>query len=252
MRLVTVGTGTVVPDPSRGSACHWVEDRATRLLVDCGAGAIPGLARADLPWGSIDHLLISHFHADHIAEIPSLIFAMKYGMAPARQAPLEIWGPEGTVQLFSSFAAAFGGWVLDPGFPVAIREIQPGAGLQLGDIDVTAAETPHTAESLAFRFEGPDRTLGYTGDTGPSDALAKFFRGIDLLLAECSLPDALAGEVHLGPESLARLATGAGVRRLVVTHVYPQLRRADLPGLLVAAGYEGQIFMAADGVEFVV
>ncbi len=252
MRLVTVGTGTVVPEPNRGSACHWVEDGATRLLVDCGAGAIPGLARADLPWSSIDHLLISHFHADHIAEIPALIFALKYGMAPAREAPLEIWGPEGTVQLFKALSAAFGEWVLDPGFPVTIHEIGPGGGIQLGEIEVTVAETPHTAESLAFRFEGPHRTLGYTGDTGPSDALAKFFRGIDLLLAECSLPEALAGGFHLGPESLARLATGAGVSRLVVTHVYPQLRREDLPGLIVAAGYEGQIFMAADGVEFVV
>ncbi len=252
MRLVTVGTGTVVPDANRASACHWVEHGGTRAVVDCGAGALQGLARADLPWGDVTHLFISHFHADHIAEIPSLIFALRHGLALPREAQLDVCGPVGTAQLFETWAAAYGPWILEPGFTVSISEMRPDVALELEDFAVRGAETPHTPESLAFRFETAAAVLGYTGDTGPSEALAEFFRGVDLLLSECSLPDELVGDNHLSPAHLARMATAAEVSRLAVTHVYPQLRQLDVPELIRAAGYVGEIVMADDGLELAV
>lgn len=249
MRLVTVGTGTVVPDPDRASACHWVEHDTTRVVVDCGAGALQGLARAGLPWGAVDHLVISHFHADHIGEIPSLVFALRHGLEVPRTAPLDIWGPPGTQQLFEAWAAALGLWLVEPGFDLVIHEVEPGTGAGIGSLQVTAAETPHTPESLALRIAAGGSVLGYTGDTGPSDALAEFFRGVDLLLSECSLPEDLVADNHLSPESLARMAIGARVERLLVTHVYPQLRRLDVPALIEGAGFSGEIIMAHDGLE---
>ena len=252
MRLVTVGTGTVVPDPDRASACHWLESSATRIIADCGAGGLGGLARAGLPWGECDHLVISHFHADHIAEIPSLIFALRHGMEPSRSRPLEIWGPVGTQRLFRSWAEALGNWLVEPGFAIAIRELKPGSAASIGDVQTEVASTPHTDESLAFRFETEDSAVGYTGDTGPDETLAEFFRGVDLLLSECSLPDALVAENHLSPSSLARMASAAKVGRLVVTHVYPQLRALGAPELIRAAGYDGEVIMARDGMEIVV
>ncbi len=248
MRLVTVGTGTVVPDPDRASACHWVEHDATRVVVDCGAGAIQGLARATLPWGDVDHLLISHFHADHIGEIPSLIFALRHALALPRTAPLDIWGPPGTRQLFEAWAAALGSWLVEPGFDLAVHEIEPDTRVAIGTLQVMAAETPHTPESLAFRIAAGGSALGYTGDTGPSEALAEFFRGTDLLLSECSLPEDLVADNHLSPNSLARMAVAANVGRLLVTHVYPQLRELDVPALIRDAGFDGEIIMAHDGL----
>jgi ribonuclease BN (tRNA processing enzyme) len=249
MRLVTVGTGTVVPDPERASACHWIEHGETRLLVDCGAGALQGLARARLAWAEVGHLIISHFHADHIGEIPSLIFALRHALETPRRAPLDIWGPAGTVRLFAAWADALGSWLVEPGFEVVIRELQPGSSVDMGGVQVWAARTPHTDESIALRFEAPESVLGYTGDTGPSEELGDFFQGVDLLLAECSLPDELVADIHLSPTHLASLATAAGARRVAVTHLYPQLRRLDVPGLIRRAGYSGEIIMVTDGSE---
>lgn len=130
-----------------------------------------------------------------------------------------------------------------------IHEIEPGTGAGIGSLQVTAAETPHTPESLAFQMVGGGSVLGYTGDTGPSDALAEFFRGVDLLLSECSLPEDLVADNHLSPESLARMAVSAGVEWLLVTHVYPQLRRLDVATLIERAGFGGEITMAHDGLE---
>lgn len=249
MRLVTVGTGTVVPDPDRASACHWIEHASTRMVTDCGAGALQGLARARLPWGEFDHLVISHFHADHIGEIPSLFFALRHGLEVPRGRPLDVWGPSGTRRLFDAWAEALGSWMLEPGFSVTIHELAPGVPAQIGAVRARPHSTPHTDESLAFRFEADGAALGYTGDTGPDEALAEFFRGVDLLLAECSLPDELVADNHLSPARLARLASDAGVDRLVVTHVYPQLMALDAPQLIRSAGYSGEITMAHDGLE---
>jgi ribonuclease BN (tRNA processing enzyme) len=249
MRLVTVGTGTVVPDPERASASHWIEHGETRLLVDCGAGALQGLARSGLAWADVGHLIISHFHADHIGEIPSLIFALRHALETPRRAPLGVWGPAGTGRLFTAWADALGSWLIEPGFEVTIHELQPGSSVEVGGVQVWAAETPHTDESIALRFEAGGSALAYTGDTGPSDELGEFFLGVDLLLAECSLPEELVADYHLSPARLARLASDAGVRRVAVTHVYPQLRRLDVPGLIRQAGYSGEIIMVTDGSE---
>lgn len=249
MRLITLGTGTVVPDPERASACHWIEDASTRLLVDCGAGALQSLARSRLPWEAIDHLVLSHFHADHIAEIPSLLFAMQHGVAEPRTRTLVVWGPEGSQQLFDAWAIAHGSWITDPGFEVRIEELQPGGRAAAGTLSLEVTGTPHTEESIALRLEGDGRVMGYTGDTGPSEALAEFFRDVDLLLAECSLPDDMAADNHLSPASLATLARAAHVERLAVTHVYPQLRRNDVAALIRRAGFDGDIIMMEDGTE---
>ena len=250
MRVVTVGTGTVVPDPERASACVWIELGDARVVIDCGTGAIRAMARVGLPWGELSHLFLSHFHNDHLNDVPALVFALRYGLAVPRTSSLRIAGPVGTRALFERWAAALGDWLTDPGFPISIAELTPGEVFPLDDATVRVHPTPHTDESVAYRVEGPEASVGYTGDTGPSDDLADFLAGVDLLIAECSLPDDRAVDHHLTPSRLARLARRARPGRLAVTHLYPPLWGQDLPALLRAAGYDGSVVVAEDGMEF--
>ena len=58
---------------------------------------------------------------------------------------------------------------------VVLREVEPGAELKLADnLQLCTAKTPHTAESMAVRVNGT-RSIGYTGDTAPSDDLVELF-----------------------------------------------------------------------------
>lgn len=252
MRLTVAGCGTVVPEADRASSCHWVEEGDVRLMMDCGFGAVQALARTGLPWSRVTHLFLTHFHADHVGALPGLFFALRHGIHPERTAaPLEVWGPVGTRALFDGLASALGEFLLDPGFPVSIRELEPGASIAAGDLVVTCRKVPHTAESIALRVDSTANgaALVYTGDTGPDEALAAFTEGVDVLLAECSLPDELVGENHLSPARVARLARRAGVGRLVATHIYPQFRlSSDVPALIGAAGYEGRVHLAHEGL----
>ena len=252
MRLTIVGSGTAAPEPDRACSGYFVEHDDTRLLLDCGPGVVHHLARFELPWQALDHVFITHFHNDHTGDLPMLLFARKWGGGPPRTAPLHLWGPRGLRNRLRAMEAAFGDHVADPGFPLVIRELAPGDEVAVGGVVVRTEKTVHTEESVCFRLETPGASLGYTGDTGPSDTVATFMDGVDLLVAECSVPDEVEMDTHLTPRGLADLARAARPGRLVVTHVYPQLDRRDVLGRIRDAGWVGDTVRATDGAAHAV
>jgi ribonuclease BN (tRNA processing enzyme) len=248
LTLVTLGTGTVAPSPTRTGPAHWVERGEVRLLMDCGAGTLHRLAEFKLAWEQVSHVALTHFHPDHFGELPALLFALRH--ATKRVEPLVIVGPAGTVRLLRGLAEGYGDWVLDPGYPIGILDVQAGEPFPLSsDLMLEVHPTPHTAESVALSVTAPEGRLVYTGDTGPSDALAAWASGCNLLLAECSLPDGEGVDGHLTPAAVGRLAAGAGAGRLVLTHFYPPTEHVDIKGA-VAKSYRGPVALAADGDRF--
>jgi ribonuclease BN (tRNA processing enzyme) len=250
MRLTTLGTGTVALSPSRVCSGAWVEAGSVRLLLDCGSGVSHRLAEHGLAWREITHVALTHFHLDHVADFPTLVFAWKYGDLPGRSAPLVLVGPVGTATLVARMADAFGEWLRDPGFAIEVAEIAPGGSLQLGDgVTLAATKVPHTAESVAYSITRGRARIVYTGDTGYDPMLAEWARGADVLLCECSLPAAMAIPEHLTPEQCGALAGAALPKHLVLTHFYPPVERVDIRAA-VAALYAGPLSLAEDGATF--
>lgn len=249
-RFVVVGCGTVVPEADRGASCYWVESGPVRALLDAGPGLLQAMARLELPWETITDVVLTHFHADHAGGLPGLLFTLTYGLLPeVREAPLDVWGPPGTRRLLERLADAYGEFVLEPGFPVRVHDMPPGGEAILGGaIPLRSLPVPHTEQSQALRLATGFGSVVYTGDTGPSEALGAFAAGADLLVCECSLPDSHAIDTHLSPASVAALASQARPGQLLLTHVYPQFRaRADVAGLVAAAGWDGPAELAVEG-----
>ena len=246
-RLTTLGTGTVALSSERSCSGYLYEADDVRLLLDCGSGITRRLAELGLPWPAITHVALTHFHIDHHGDLPTLIFAWKYGQLPARSEPLAIIGPAGTRALLERLTAAYGDWVLAPGFPITVHEVAPGQTLQLSPgARIAALKVPHTPESVAYSIERGSRRVVYTGDTGPDDALADWARDCDVLVCECSLPSSMAIKEHLTPEQCAALAARAQPRHLVLTHFYPPVERVDIRAIL-AAEYSGPVTLGRDG-----
>jgi ribonuclease BN (tRNA processing enzyme) len=246
MRFTVLGTGTIAFSPARSCAGYYVEVGAARVLMDCGSGITRRLAELSIAWQEISHVVLSHFHIDHHADLPSLIFAWKYGMLPPRSAPVDIIGPLGTQSLMERLAAAYGEWVTAPGFPVRVTELAPGASFDLGGASLTCTKVPHTPESIAYSITEGSLRLVYSGDTGFDPAFAQWAHGCDLLVLECSLPQSMAIVEHLTPEQCGEIARLAEPRRLVLTHLYPPVESVDVAAI-VAAKYSGPVVIAHDG-----
>jgi ribonuclease BN (tRNA processing enzyme) len=248
-RLTIVGSGTMRPDHRRHSAGHYLEHGDTRILLDCGPGILHSMERFQLPWADLTHLAITHFHTDHIGDLPGLFFALKHGLKPERTRPLVVLGPRGLYRRFGSMAGAFGDHFVDPGFGLILVELKGGERWTPpeGGFTMACHRTPHTDGSLAYRWEGEGLTVGYTGDTGPSEELGPFLAGCDAVISECAFSDPPPDGAHLSPASVAALARVAEPRLLLLTHVYAPQIPEDAARSVGEHGWPGRVEAARDG-----
>jgi ribonuclease BN (tRNA processing enzyme) len=250
MRIQVLGSGTLVPDPQRGSAGFWVESQGEALLIDCGAGTLRALGKLAPEWAGVSAILLTHFHTDHVGDLAPLLFALKHGADPARKTPLSLVGPSGLSAHLRGLEAVHGSYVGNPGFPLRVEELM-GEGAwtsREGAFRVRHYSTNHTEASLAFRVETELGTVGFTGDTGPDPALGDFMKGVDVLVAECSHLEGEAMRGHLTPSGLVDLAAHADPDLLVNVHAYPPLDPDVVPGFLRAQGYLGRALAGRDGM----
>jgi ribonuclease BN (tRNA processing enzyme) len=250
MRLVTVGTGTAAPHPYRVQSGALIASGDVRLLIDCGSGVVFRLSQLGLEWERLTHVALTHFHADHTIDLATLIFGWRYGLLPPRQEPVEILGPPGLTARVHAMAEAFGGGLLDVPPPITLVEMTPGGERTVGSgVVVTSRKVPHTDESVAYSVSGQGRRVVVTGDTGFDAGLGEWGAGCDVLLCECSLPEALAMPTHLTPRQCGALAAIAQPGLLALTHFYPPVEREDIAAQ-VAESFGGDMALCEDGWSF--
>jgi ribonuclease BN (tRNA processing enzyme) len=249
VRLTILGSGTAVPEATRGPTSAWLRTERTSVLVDCGSGALQKLVAAGGSLSTLDALVLTHAHLDHTADLAPLLFALRLPEVP-RKEPLRIYCSRGTARFIEGLRALYGQW-LDPPAGLRVETMQPGDGRRLGDLAVRAFAVSHHETSIGFRFEGPGRGAGSVvipGDTGPDPALASACRDADVLVIECAATDEAPLEGHMSPTPLIALLSHAQPRRVLLTHLYPEARRAD-----VARAVQNAVSMpvreAEDGLE---
>lgn len=246
MRITTLGTGTAAPHAKRAQSGTLIETGSVRLLVDCGSAVVLRMAELGLSWQTLTHVAITHFHADHTTDLANLIYAWRYGQLPPRSEPVELIGPPGLATLLDAMKPVFGDDLLTV-VPLKITELTRGVPLQLGeDVVLSALKVPHTAESVAYSVSGRGRRVVVSGDTGFDPALAVWAGGCDVLLCECSLPDAMALSTHLTPRQCGAIAAIAQPKQLVLTHFYPPVEAVDIAGQ-VAEHFGGPVVCCHDG-----
>lgn len=221
MKLTVVGCSGSFPGPDSPASCYLLEEevdgRTWRILLDLGNGALGQLQRYADPL-SIDALFISHLHADHCMDMCGYFVMRKYhpdGPAPV----LPVWGPEGTADR----VARGYDLPLDPGMREEFDFSEFGAPVTVGPFTIEAREVMHPVTAFALKVSAGGRTLVYSGDTGPCEALDEISAGADLLLAEAAFQHGVANppDLHLTGRECGETALKAGVGRLVLTHVPP-------------------------------
>lgn len=251
MKLVILGSGTSVPHPRRASSAHWIGAQGGTLLLDPSATAAHRMAQEGLNWPELDAIWVSHFHLDHVGGLAPFLFGTKWApQTQDRRKPLTVYGPRGTRELLQAFDEAYDYELFEQPFPFEVREVAPGEEFEpLPGLQAQSFSTPHTSESLALRIEDANEaSLAYTSDTGYSDALADFARGVKLFLMECSFFKSTPVKTHLALEDAMRLARLASPARVVLSHLYPEWDGVDLVAE-ARKRWEGETIEATDGLR---
>lgn len=254
MTVTILGSGTCVPSLKRSSCSALVKTGSAKILLDCGPGTMRRLLRAGCSIHDITHLLLSHFHPDHSSELVPFLFATKYPDRHSRSRPLTLVAGKGLRLFFRGLKAVYGKWI-DIGKqlnPVIEMDTAGVETLRLDDFLLTSMPMTHNEESVAYRLEDPQgRSVVYSGDTDYTENLVALARHADLFICESALPDSLHAKGHLTPSLAGKMAARAEVRKLVLTHFYPECDQADVAAECRST-YDGPLMLAEDLMEIAV
>ena len=246
-RLILLGTGGgPSPKANRSAPAQviMVGDRA--YVIDCGDGVARQLVRAGISLSSLSHLFITHHHSDHNADYGNLLLL---SWAAKLNKPVQAYGPPPLKRMTKLFLELnevdIRTRIADEGRPpladrIVPHEISTG-GLVMQDqwVKVTAAlvDHPPIKPAFAYRFDCPDRSIVISGDTRPCDRLVELARGADVLVHEALYLPALEQLIATEPNAktlrehllashtpvadVGRVATEAGVKTLVLSHLVP-------------------------------
>ncbi|MFW9810152.1 MAG: MBL fold metallo-hydrolase [Candidatus Thorarchaeota archaeon] len=221
MRVVLLGTGTSYPDPQRVQSGVLVEYDDNRVLFDVGSGILHRLTQREIDLKTLDAVFLSHFHIDHCSDFLTLIQS------------LWLAGYERTLKLFAPpFIREWSRGVNDVAFTYLREKIlietavlKENLAVHQGEIVITNTSTLHgSMDTRAFRIEYEDQTLVISSDTAPCKEIIDIAKDCDILIHECNWLDGSYPEgVHTSPSELTRVAEKTNPRKLVLTHVSPEV-----------------------------
>lgn len=304
-RIVLLGTtgGPGIKRTRSNPASLLIVD-GTPYLIDAGAGVLRQLALAGYaPW-QMRTVFITHNHMDHNAGLEPLISYSWYSLnqnlgvtnAKSPLPPVQIYGPPSTKFLVHTslqflsvseriFEANYNNAYAPADNMFVGHDItKDGVFYDDGKVKVTAVENTHFHfkpgqlayrmgdRSYSYRFDTPNGSVVFTGDTGPSPAVTKLAQGTDVLVSEVLDAELLKGQwlrqyhhplsgatllhmqrEHLSPEEVGKLAEQAHVKMVILYHIVPGLD-TETDSTPYTAGvkryYSGPVIEGSDLMEY--
>jgi ribonuclease BN (tRNA processing enzyme) len=245
MELTILGASGTWPAPGGETCGMLVSHDDFHLWVDAGTGTFARLQEY-IRIDQIGAVLITHGHADHFVDILPCFYARHYGGMGAPGLPL--LGPPGFVDLASILVSEAGRNVMAEAF--AHRSIAGGDTAELGPFAVSAFEMAHIGvAAVGFRIEAGGATLAYTGDSGPCDQLVELARDADVFVSEATSQNSMPQVAfHMSASQAAAVATEAGAKRLVLTHLLPTID-PEVSRSEAAAVFDGPVDIATCGLS---
>lgn len=240
MKLTIIGPWGSYPKTNGASAGYLLEHDGFQLLIDCGSGVLSKLQQYIHPT-ELDAVVLSHYHADHIADIGVLQHALlvaKYMGESKGNMP--IYGHKQDIASFQQLTYK------DITTGIAYHENEE---LVIGPFKMTFSKTIHPVPCYAMKCMADDKTIVYTADTSYSDSLVTFSQHANVLLCEASFYEQMSAQAsgHMTSADAGQLAQKAAVQGLILTHL-PHF--GDIKQLKTEAAkqFSGDIELAKEGL----
>ena len=225
MDVTFIGSGDAFGSGGRFNTCFLAAGAKTRFLIDCGASSPVALKHAGFDLNDIDGVALTHLHGDHFGGLPFLLLDAQ--LMSKRTKPFFIWGPAGFPQRLQALREALfpGSSTIALKFEIETVELAAGQRHQGEGLAVTPFPAMHSAGDspcFSLRFECDGKVVTYSGDTAWSGNLADAARGADLFICECSSYERPV-KGHLAYLPLQQELPGIGARRVILTHMNPDM-----------------------------
>jgi ribonuclease BN (tRNA processing enzyme) len=212
-----------------------------RIVFDFGRGVADRLAELGLGQDHIEHIVLSHFHPDHLSDLVPFLHAAHASRVDPRRRDLHLYGPPGLAARIRGMLAAFAleAALAEEEYELLFHEVGEGVHEIAGREFVFAVLPPLENQGLKFACSG--KTCALTGDSEFHEQAIRFLRGVDLAVIDAG---------HLGDEEIVELATATQAGRLVCSHLYRELDQGALAARATKRGYTGELVVGRDRQTF--
>ncbi len=277
LSVEVLGAGGPIAESERASTGYlvWINGRS-RLLIDAGGGVFLRYAESGARFNDLDAVLVTHFHADHVADLPAILNS---GTFDGRRRPLTVVGPGGNEHfpgvgafLVANFNEQTGAYrylagFLDGRFNLPrLEQVEVDASndrvVRLAiapDVDLTAVPVRHMEiPALGYVLRVDGQTIVFAGDQSvESTFFEETLTGTNpaLLITHHAISEAPGQPrgLHRSPSSIGELAASLGADRLVLGHNMRRALDAQDQGMAaIRQAYAGPIDIATDHSCFVV
>ena len=256
--IYVLGAGTPTPTKDRFGSAFAIKIGEDQIMLDCGPAATHKLVKAGLWPTDINHIFFTHHHFDHDIDYPCFLLC-RWDQSIGVEDTLKVFGPTLTEKITNGILNEKDGlfahdWIARINHPlsqkvyenrggtlprtpphVIAKDVGPGPVYTKSDWSVTAAPAIHVQpylDSLAYRFETPEGSIVFTGDTQPCESVTKLAKNADMMLCMCWDEQSEMDEnvEHLGQcgtSGAAKMAEEAGVKKLVLVHIGPNLSNSE-------------------------
>lgn len=243
MILTILGCGTIIAQKPCARCSGYLIDN--RLLIDCGPGIWHALCNNETGIQSIEAVLLSHFHVDHTSDLAAIMMT-QYLSKKHTKGSLVIAGPLGLIQWYNQLTKLAGQWLND--FDTKLIEIDKEE--EILSYTIQARSTEHTDNSLCYRITNKyNKVIFFSGDSDYNENLIMLATESDIAIIEASNTDETKIEGHLTPQLAAEIASRAQVKKLLLTHMYPEVKVHDAIRV-VSKIYDGEVKIAREGMIF--
>jgi ribonuclease Z len=270
LKITLLGTGNPRPSIERFGPSTLIEAGSQSILIDAGRGLTQRLFQIEGPTllRSIDRLLLTHLHSDHIIGLPDIHLT---GWIFGRTTPLTVYGPSGTSVMVAHLQRAFeydrAIRQEDIGLPASGnvatgRDVSPGVVFDTDGLTVAAFTVDHGPIKPAFgyRITYQKRVVVLSGDTRMSPEVIKQAQGADVLIHEVVSPEAEARlnaladpraqekvvGYHTTPEQCGQIFATVKPRLAVYSHIVPSPATAEDLIPATRKSYDGPLEVGYD------
>lgn len=239
MKLTIIGYWGGYPARDGASSMYIVEKAGFMLVIDAGSGGLSKFQKYRNVT-DIDAVLLSHYHADHIADVGVLQHALlveSYITESKKVVPM--YGHSEDMHQFEK---------LNHDYTKAMV-YKPENALKIGPFFIRFLKTKHSVPCYGMRITDGTSTIVYTADSAFQEEWYKFSQNADLLLAECNFYSDQDGTEagHMTSSEVGAIAKKANVKELILTHL-PHYGNHENLVKEASEVYKGKIRLASEGM----